>query len=220
MRVLLGAPTDDLAEFYAPPRLPWLRLNFVATVDGAAQGADGRSGGINNAVDKRVFDALRAQADAIVVGAGTARAEGYRPASRPIVVVTRSGDVPPLLRTAAPGQVLMASCAGSPGLAQARAVVGDDSVLVLGEDAVDLAALPAALAARGWRNLLCEGGPQLARDLFAAAVVDELCLTTVPTLVAGDRLRITHGLALDVPLDLVGLLEEDSTLLARWLVRR
>ena len=85
------------------PRTPWLRLNFVSTVDGAAQGSDGKSGGINNAADKAVFDTLRGLADAVVVGAGTARAEGYRPAAVPIVVVTRSGDVPPLLRGADAG---------------------------------------------------------------------------------------------------------------------
>ena len=102
MRVLLGPDTADLAEHYAPPRTPWLRLNFVTTVDGAVQGADGKSGGINNATDKRVFDTLRDLADAVVVGAGTARTEGYRPGSRPIVVVSRSGRVPPLLAEPAP----------------------------------------------------------------------------------------------------------------------
>ena len=103
MRVLLGPDTDDLRTLYAVPRTPWLRLNFVSTVDGAAQGPDGKSGGINNAADKAVFDTLRDLADAVVVGAGTARAEGYRPAAVPIVVVTRSGDVPQLLRGADAG---------------------------------------------------------------------------------------------------------------------
>ena len=51
---------------------------MVSTVDGAATGPDGRSGGINNAADKRVFDTLRRLCDAVVVGAGTARDEGYR----------------------------------------------------------------------------------------------------------------------------------------------
>ncbi len=99
-------------------------------------------------------------------------------------------------------------------------MLGADHVLTLGEDDVDLTALPAALATRGLSHLLCEGGPSLARDLLAAGVVDELCATTVPRLVAGDHLRLAHGDAIDVPLELVGLLEEDGTLLARWVVRR
>jgi riboflavin biosynthesis pyrimidine reductase len=219
VRVLVGPETDDLRVLYAVSRTPWLRLNFVSTVDGAAQGDDGKSGGINNATDKRVFHALRDLADAIVVGAGTARTEGYRPTTRPTVVVSRSGRVPALLRDGGPGRVLLVTHARSPGLTEARDLLGDD-VVVAGAADVDLAALPAALGERGLRHLLCEGGPHLARGLLAAGVVDELCATTVPRLIAGQRLRITAGLPVDVPLQLATLLEEDGTLLARWLVDR
>ena len=91
---------------------------------------------------------------------------------------------------------------------------------MLGDDVVDLGALPGALAGRGLRSLLCEGGPHLARDLLAAGVVDELCATTVPRLLAGASLGITDGDGIDVPLRLHTLLEDDGTLLARWLVAR
>src|SRR5689334_8767946 len=69
VRVVVGPATDDLAALYAVPRTPWLRVNMVGTVDGAATGDSGRSGSINNAVDKVVFDHLRATADVVVVGA-------------------------------------------------------------------------------------------------------------------------------------------------------
>jgi len=55
---------------------------------------------------------------------------------------------------------------------------------------------------------------------LAAGVVDELCVTTVPHLIAGDQVRITTGAGVDVPLRLKTLLEQDGTLLARWLVQR
>lgn len=220
MRVLTGPDADDLAVVYAAPSTPWLRLNFVSTVDGAAQGSDGKSGGINNAADKVVFDTLRGLADAIVVGAGTARTEGYRPVSRPIVVVSGSGRVPPRLRGAEAGRVLLVTHAASPGLADARDVLGADQVLVLGGTEVDLAALVPALVERGLRDLLCEGGPRLARDLLAAGVVDELCVTTVPHLIAGEQVRLLTGGQVDVPLRLASLLEEDGTVLARWFVER
>ena len=75
LRRLADLSDDELAAAYAPshqdPTAPWLRVNFVSTVDGAAQGSDGLSGTINNAADKRVFDALRTRADCLVVGAGT-----------------------------------------------------------------------------------------------------------------------------------------------------
>ncbi len=60
-----------------PPREPWLRANMVTTLDGSATGADGRSGGINTEADHVVFELLRAQSHAVVVGAGTLRDEGY-----------------------------------------------------------------------------------------------------------------------------------------------
>jgi riboflavin biosynthesis pyrimidine reductase len=216
-----GALTDrDLERLYAPPALPWLRVNMVSTVDGAATGDSGRSGSINNGADKRVFDTLRRLADAIVVGAGTARIEGYGAGDTPIVVVSRRGEVPERLRGAPAGSVLLATCAAAPGLDEARGLLGDAHVLVLGDATVDLAALRERLVALGHRDLLCEGGPHLLRDLLAADVVDELDATVVPRLVAGAGPRITTGPPVDVPLELALLLEEDGTLLGRWTVAR
>ncbi|MDR7252111.1 riboflavin biosynthesis pyrimidine reductase [Nocardioides sp. BE266] len=209
---------DDLARIYAPHGQPWLRVNFVSTVDGAATGSDGLSGSINNAADKRVFDALRERADCLVVGAGTLRAEEYDVPRLPLVVVSRSADVPPTLRDAPRGRVLMATIGSADGLEAARESLGDDHVLVLGDDEIDLAALKQALAERGWTEQLCEGGPSLFADLLAAGVVDELCLTIVPMLAGGDAPRITTGAEVDARLRPALLLEQDGTLLGRWLV--
>jgi riboflavin biosynthesis pyrimidine reductase len=193
MRVLIGPQTEDLDELYAVPRLPWLRVNMVSTVDGAAAGDTGKSGSINNAADKRVFDHLRSVADVIIVGAGTARAEGYRPTDRPIVVVSRRDEAPDTLRGAEPGTVLV-------------------------EPLGDAGAFRQSLVDRGWNRILCEGGPTLLGELLAAGVVDELCTTTVPRLVGGVRQRIVQGLPVNLPLRLHTLLESEGTLLARWLV--
>ena len=223
MRLLVGAglPADaPLTEVYAAPRTPWLRANMVATVDGAATGESGKSGSINNPADKQVFDTLRVLADAIVVGAGTARAEGYGPAAKPIVLVSRRADVPPKLRGAALGQVLMATVSGSEGLAEARDLLGADHVLTLGSHTVDLALLKQTLVERGLVDLLSEGGPHLLGDLLRQGVADELSATVVPRLLAGDHARILAGAPLDVPLSLHTLLEQDGTLLARWFVER
>ena len=124
---------DELAAAYTAEREPWLRVNFVSTVDGAAQGSDGVSKSINNDADKRVFDALRARADCLVVGAGTLRTEGYDVPRIPLVVVSRSADLPPTLRDAPPGRILMATIASADGLAAVREELGEDNVLVLGE---------------------------------------------------------------------------------------
>ncbi|GEP36132.1 hypothetical protein NSZ01_39000 [Nocardioides szechwanensis] len=217
MRVLIG-PEVSLEELYAPPRTPWLRVNMISTLDGAASGSSGKSGSINNAVDKRVFDTLRGLADAIVVGAGTARTEGYGPVDRPIVLVSRRADVPERLRNAPPGSVLMATTASAEHLDEARGLLGADQVLTLGADEVDLCALKEELAGRGLVDLLSEGGPSLLGAMLAQGVVDELTATVVPRLVGGDHPRIVAGPPVDVPLSLQSLLEEDGTLLGRWWV--
>ena len=215
---LADADDDRLRRLYAPPRAPWLRVNMVSTVDGAATGASGVTGSINNAADKRVFHLLRATSDAIVVGAGTARAEGYGPAVVPLVLVSRAGGVPEKLQGAAAGRVLLVTCATAPGLADSRRQLGDENVLVAGEESVDLDLMRRALAGLGFRHLLSEGGPQLLGAMLAAGVVDELCVTLVPRAVSGSHLRITDGAGVDVPLEPTTLLEEDGTLLGRWLV--
>jgi riboflavin biosynthesis pyrimidine reductase len=220
LRVLIGPETDDLAELYAVPRTPWLRANMVSTVDGAATGESGKSGSINNAADKRVFDQLRASADAIVVGAGTARTEGYRPTTRPTVVVSRRAAVPETLRGAPAGSVLMATCSGAEHLGEARELLGDHQVLVLGSHRVDLPLLKQVLADRGWTEVLSEGGPHLLRDLLASGAADEVCATVVPRVLAGEHPRITQGPPVDVPLDLHTLIESEGTLLGRWFVAR
>jgi riboflavin biosynthesis pyrimidine reductase len=217
VRVLIGEG-EDLAALYAVPRTPWLRVNFVSTVDGAATGDDGRSGSINNEIDHEVFDLLREQADVVVVGAGTARVEGYAGIGKPLVLVSRAGVVPEHLRDAAPGEVLLATYAASPGLDEARRILGEESVIVAGHHRVDLAAMKATLVERGWGNQVCEGGPHLLRDLLHGGVVDELDTTVVPLAVGGHHSRITDGAPIDVPLTLHTLVEHDGTLLARWLV--
>lgn len=215
LRRLDDLTDEQLDEHYAPPRTPWLRLNFVQTVDGSVTGADGVSKSINNDADGRVFQALRRLCDVIVVGAGTVREEGYRPNPRPLVVVTRSGQVPPTLREGDLGRVYVATGAAADHLDETRELLGE-RVLVLGEQEPDLARLRDVLVERGFGDLLCEGGPHLAHDLLAAGLVDELCWSQVPRLVGGFGKRITAGEPIDVRVELAGLLESDGTLLARW----
>lgn len=212
---------DDLAlhTAYATPREPWWRLNFVSTVDGAVTGQDGLSKSIQNAADQRVFELLRAWCDVLVVGAGTVRDEGYRPNNNHLVLVSRHGSLPPSLLEGPLDKVWMATGARAPELERTRALLGE-RCLVLGESGPDLTRLADRLHTLGFARVLCEGGPALAADLLAAGLVDELCLTVVPSLVAGDPHRLLRGPAVDVRLELAGMLHSDSTLLQRWLVDR
>ena len=114
--------------------------------------------------------------------------------------------------------MLLATCAAAPGLGEAVALLGEEHVLVCGEDAVDLVMLIERLHASGLRRLLCEGGPSLLGDLLATGLVDELDATFVPRLVGGAGPRIVSGPALALDASPYVLLEHKGTLLARWLL--
>ena len=230
---------EALALAYAYPRLPagqtWVRANFVSTLDGAATGDDGRSGSINTGADREVFALLRALSDVILVGAGTARAEGYKRASvrapwsnlredrsaHPATAVfSRSGHVPPGLSEVREdsGEVFLVTCeqAGTDTIHLACRTLGEDQVIVRGDESVDLSAALDALAARGLQRVLCEGGPHLMRDLTASGHLDELCLSIAPDLVAGDHPHITAGDPVTAHLAPRLLIESEGTILGRW----
>ncbi len=227
MRLLLGpgAPrpvsSADLAGLYARPAdVPaddlWVRASMITSVDGAATGPDGLSGGLNNEPDHAVFGALRGLADAILVGAGTARDETYGPADVPIVLVSRGGRLPDGLVGAERGRVVMVVPAGAAHRREAEEVLGAEHVWVLGEDEVDLTALRDRMAGQGWREVTCEGGPATLGALLAAGVVDEVAATVVPRVLAGGHPRMTDGPAVDRSLELMSLLEDGGTLMGRW----
>lgn len=206
------ASEPDLEALYTQP--PGVRLGLATSLDGSTS-VDGRSAGLSGEADKRVFRALRAAADVVLVGAGTARAEGYRPARLDPAVQQR--------RTANGQHALpwIAVVSRGAGLPEDSPLTGWDQLRVLecpDDDA--LAAAVAALRADGLERVLCEGGPQLAGALLRLGLVDEVCATVSPALVGGDGPRLTTGADEAVrPLELVSLLEQDGALLGRW-VRR
>jgi 5-amino-6-(5-phosphoribosylamino)uracil reductase len=215
----------------------WLRANMVATLDGAAQ-HDGRSHPISSATDMRIFGTLRALADAVVVGAETVRAEGYRPARArealadqrraagqgpvPAIAVISAGlelDFSLPLFTAPLVPTLILTGAAAPQDRIAAAEKAGARVLIAGDGTgVDPARAVRALAGLGHTRLLTEGGPRLLGQFVAAGVLDELCLTVSPMLTAGDAQRIAGGPPMAVPRRFVleSLLEEEGFLFSRY----
>lgn len=211
MRQLLPHPIEDVdaAAIYAadarppPPGRPWVVVSMIASADGGTA-IDGVSGPLGGPADKAVFAALRGVADAVLVGAATARAERYGPgrargdrAAPRIAVVTATGDLDPGLRLFAeadPAQArsLVITCAACPA-ARRAALAEVAEVVVAGEDRVDLHRALRELAERGVRVALAEGGPSLNGQLIAEGLVDEWCLSLAPLLVAGASPRPSHG---------------------------
>jgi len=217
----VDAPVDLAAEYAHPAEGGWLRANFVTSADGAIRGPDGLSGSISGPADKRIFGVLRRLADCVLVGAETARAEGYRPARLPIAVVSGSLHLDlslPLFAEAEHRTLVLTSAAAPPDLV--RAVAEHAEVIVCGDERVDPTLAVAALAERGHRRLLCEGGPSLLAQLLASGVLDELCLTTSPTLAGDGPHLFPQPLDALARLELAGLLEDDGFLFHRYLVRR
>lgn len=205
-----GPLTDpELAAQYPRADRPWLRVNFVTSLDGAVS-LDGYSEGLSSPGDKRVFHLLRTLADAVLVAAGTVRHEGYGPltldpAQRDLrrglrlapyptmVVVSGSLDLDPAASVfaGAPVRPVVVTHAAAPPPRPGLAAVAD--VLTCGDTEVDLAAALAVLRRRGLGQVLCEGGPALLGALTAADLVDELCLTLAPLLAGPGAGRITAG---------------------------
>ena len=223
---------DDaaLAAHYAwpdtPRAAPYVRVNFVASLDGAVT-VDGRSGGLGNAADKSVFHLLRELAEVVLVGAGTVRTEKYNGVQRntrgrdtppPVAVVTGTADLDPASRlftdTVVPPLILTLESAP----ADRRAALADagGEVVVLPRLTPDV--LLAELGRRRLDRVLCEGGPSLLGALQAADAVDELCLTVAPLLVGGESGRIAHGPAGVPPrrMALVGAVAADDALLLHY----
>jgi riboflavin biosynthesis pyrimidine reductase len=234
MRLLLPEPRplaeDELLDLYDPGPAPVLRAGFVLSTDGGIA-SHGTSRTLQTPADVAVFHALRGVADAVLVGAGTARREGYgavrpRPGARawraarglpaqpPLVLVTRSLDLDPGGRCFA-GPTVVVTCAAASGRGQFP------DVIVAGDEEVDLAEALPQLADRGLTRLLCEGGPQLLTTLLQQHLVDELCLTHTPLLLGAAPTLLTLPQDPPVALDLRHLVDGgDGVLLARYAVRR
>ena len=232
----------ELVEFYrhpAPEAGAWLRSNFVVSLDGSIQGLDGRSGSINTVSDQHIFAVHRALADAVVVGAGTVRSEGYRAVDLApwqqairqveglapvptLVVVSATANLDPVMASPVSGEggpVVVATTEGKPSRALDPLRAAGIEVLELGRTTVDLPRLVDELAGRGLPRLLCEGGPFLHRELLAAGLVDELSLTLAPVVVGGVGARTTSGEALPAVVDFelqFTLLGDDSALFTSY----
>jgi len=239
----LTASTEALTEeqligFYAVAdrSVPWLRANFVASLDGAAT-HDGLSAGLGSVGDQRVFHTLRRLADVIVVGAGTVRAEGYggsllgvdamrwreehglAPHPQFAIVSARLKlDPASSVFADAPQRPLVITCAAAP--ADRRAALAEVAELIdCGEERVDSSLMRERLAERGLPQMHSEGGPHLLGSMIQDGAIDELSLTLASQLEGGTARRITDGHpAAPTRMTLAhALLGDDGTLLLRYI---
>ncbi|WP_230686974.1 pyrimidine reductase family protein [Catellatospora vulcania] len=197
---------EDLVRLHPRAQTPWLRVNFVSSLDGAVA-VDGLSAGLSGDDDKRVFRLLRKLCDGLLVGAGTLRDERYRPltldaarrawrgehglpAYPRLVVVSatlRLDPAAPALADAPVRPLILTGPAADPAARRALSAVADVA------DIPDLATGLRLLHDQGLTQLLCEGGPRLLGSLTEQDLVDDLCLTLSPLLAGPGSGRITAG---------------------------
>lgn len=226
-----GAAVVEDLRFEAHADRPYLVLNMVTTADGRAT-ISGRSGPIGNPADQDLFHALRTRADAVMVGAGTLRAERYsrlvrRPERRearlgagldpdPLaVIVSGRLDLPedlPLLHE--PEQPILVATFSDHELAATAPI----EYMRFDGHAVDVRRLMRELRERGIRSVLCEGGPTLNAELLREDCVDELFHCLAPKLAGEPEAHTLVAGVLHEPLEmeLVWLLENESHLFMRY----
>jgi riboflavin-specific deaminase-like protein len=215
----------------ATPERPYLILNFVTTLDGRAA-IGGRSGPIGSETDSEMLQRLRTRVDAVMIGAGTMRAERYgRMVSDPHlrayrertglahdplgVIISNRLDLPwdAALFTDGGGRVVVFTASEDEPPDTATPVT-----VIRHPEGVDLEGVMEWLRKeRGIRSVLCEGGPTLHGRLREAGLADELFLTIAPKIAGGEGPRVLEGALPDVDnVELAWLLSAGSELFARY----
>jgi riboflavin biosynthesis pyrimidine reductase len=225
---------EQLSAAYPwPSSGPWLRGMMVTTLDGAGSGPDGRSGSISGPLDRLILAEVRRYSDAILIGAGTFRAERYRPqrAGEPaatvrralglrpaptLVLVSRSLDLPwdeDAFSHSADKVVVVT--AGSPVRRQRALAEQRARLVVLPGAEVEPADLLAALHREGLRRIVCEGGPRLLATLAGAHLLDEMDLSLSPVMAGGGGLATRPAVTL-APFQLAHVLTGEGFLFTRY----
>lgn len=207
-----------IEEAYRPGDDVRVRLNMIASLNGSSIGSDGTSETLTNRVDRTILGVIRAQADVVVVGAASVRAEGYRVPKRvPLAIVSASADLAGHrleLHDGARVLLLVPESTPVPG-------VLPDGVEVLRVAATDgrlrVDDILRTLADRGLERVVCEGGASLSGQFLASGRVDEVCLTTAPRVVLPGLPVAVAGAAVDDVYEPTLLAADDSGFTyARW----
>jgi len=199
---------------------PWLRVKLAMSLDGRTALASGESKWITGAAARADVQRWRARSDALLVGAGTLRADDPQLTARieaelvpPLrVVLAGAAPLPATARLFADhlAPVLVAHAGAQPPALPAHVEV---LALPGGDAGVDLGSLLGALAERGIGELQVEAGAALCGALLRGGWVDELLLYQAPVLL-GDRGRpLFAGLSPQAMVDRMGFRRVESRML-------
>lgn len=183
---------------------PFVYMNMAMTVDGKITSARREYANFTSDLDRTFMDRLRAEADAVLIGAGTLRSDDpplhvrnpemreYRrslgkPDHLPRIVVTAGGDLDGSLSffEYAGGRPPLVATVESLDRDRLERLEAHAEVVQVGTTSVDLTKLLALLKSRGIHRLLVEGGGEMNWELLHAGLVDEIYVTVAPVLLGG-----------------------------------
>ena len=200
----IASPYSDLLMPDPPEGRPFVYVNMAMTLDGKVTSGNPKSGSLltGSEADRRGMAELRSLADAVLIGAGTLRAENPvmeirdedlrrrrieagRPETPRYGVVTRSGALDAGARLfAKPGSLVVTTTTGARRLPER--VRAETEIVEAGTQSLDLQSAVGQLRTElGIRHLLIEGGPTLTHAFLERSLVDELFLTLAPVVKAG-----------------------------------
>jgi diaminohydroxyphosphoribosylaminopyrimidine deaminase/5-amino-6-(5-phosphoribosylamino)uracil reductase len=213
---------------------PYVTLKLATTLDGRIATKTGDSQWITGPQARRAVHAMRARYDAVMVGAGTARADdpqlnvrGMGDVRQPVrVVISKSLELPSKSKLLATSETLPVWLVHGPDAD--GAALGQTGVqLVAGKldnGEVDLADAMTQLAEKGLTRIFCEGGGRLASSLLRNNLVDELIMFTAGVAIGADGLPSLGEMGLeklsDAPrFSLLSSQRVGSDIMPRWSIK-
>jgi riboflavin biosynthesis pyrimidine reductase len=163
---------DDAIAWWESPHESWVRANVVTDARGNTIDSNGTSSALTGGADRALLTALRESADVVVIGGATIRAEPHAvPRNRPVVVVSRTANIPAdaIARAASGMTVLHHRSTALP-----NGVVGVALARFTGT------AIVAALNKLGHHKIVVEGGATLLRTMLESNSITEWCQTLSP----------------------------------------
>jgi diaminohydroxyphosphoribosylaminopyrimidine deaminase / 5-amino-6-(5-phosphoribosylamino)uracil reductase len=228
VRVTVGVGEAEASRILAGYRShvlrgrPLVMLKLAATLDGRIAARTGDARWITGAPARRRAHELRAVHDAVLVGAGTVRADdpaltcrvaGGRNPVR-IVVAGPRLDLPARARildvAAAPTWVVTTAGAAAARVARLRRRGVDVVAAPARRGAIPTRALLRTLAARGITSVLVEGGSRVAADLLRAGLVDRVAWFVAPSVLGGDALPAVAALGIARAADAIRLADVET----------
>lgn len=193
------------------PQRPYVSVNMAISLDGKISTRTREQITLGTRHDRHLMDVLRARADAVIVGAGTVRHDGFPVvvrdddvrrrrtgrgrAAHPVnVVLSRGLDLPmsrPIFTRDGIRRIIYTTRA-APAV-RIRRFEKIAEVVVLPTKSIPPRAVLKDLGARGMKRVLMEGGGELHFAFARAKVVDEIYVTITPRLIGGDAPSLLDG---------------------------